>query len=315
MIVGFSPLLVAAVLMVGALLGGGIDPTVLAVSLAAPVICLQDLIRYGALSSDAPWIALVSDFVWLLLIAGILLVPNQLSYLAPPLWLGAAIVSTIIGVVAFKLRLAWRQGRALLNSWHPTSVSMAWGTFLALGTNLFVVSAAGSVLGLGAAGALRGASTLFGPINVLFAFVNIGVTASLARTGPEQHLKRGLVVSGLLIAAAAGWAAVLLLLPFQWGELLLGDIWSGTRALISFTLVEYLFLAAAAGAALILRVRRRARALAVQKTVVALVIIMLVVLVFAADGTVQLVALALATAAMVGAVIAWTSALTSASGK
>lgn len=80
-------------------------------------------------------------------------------------------------------------------------------------------------------GALRGAQTLLGPINVLglgaFAFL---LTELVRRPGLSLPTRRRVAAGvGLTMALVTlGWAAVLLLLPQAAGTALLGDTWFGT---------------------------------------------------------------------------------------
>ena len=136
-----------------------------------------------------------------------------------------------------------------------------------LGTRFVVEFAVGNassqlaVLGLGlfagplAVGALRGATTLFGPLNVLFNSVNAFGPPVLGRLGGRRATTRAAALLGAGLAAVGlGWAAVLYALPDRMGRQLLGVSWQPASALLPATGSQYAVMALGTCALVTLRV-------------------------------------------------------------
>lgn len=118
-----------------------------------------------------------------------------------------------------------------------------------------------AVLGLGlfasplAVGALRGATTLFGPLNVLFNSVNAFGPPVLGRLGGRRATARAAAVLGCVLAGVGfGWAAVLYALPDRVGRQLLGATWQSASALLPATGSQYAVMALGTCALVTLRV-------------------------------------------------------------
>lgn len=302
-----APALVLVVLVPSWLLTAGSDPVVLvAVSLAAPVVCLQDALRFGAVSQGRPAVALASDAVWLVvLLAALPLAGRAGAGAVLGLWLGAAVAALVVAAVALRVVPDLRGAGRYLRTRHPTSESLSYGTLVTLGAGLVVTSTVTVGLGPAAAGALRGASTLMGPLNVLHGFVNIALTPALVRRGRSGDVRSCAAVAGALVAVVAIWGTVLLLLPDDWGRVLLGDSWAGASTVLAFTVVEYVGVMAAVAAVLGLKVRHEAGMLVRQKTVVALLTVLGGCAAALLAPDVRWVAAALAAAAAVSAVLGW----------
>jgi len=129
---------------------------------------------------------------------------------------------------------------------------------------LFVV---GKVLDPASAGSLRGAATAMGPVNMLLAFVTLGLAPALVRRSRGNDLRFCASAGALLAVAALLWGAVLLFLPTSWGVSAFGQSWSGIRSVLPWTLSEYVCLCVAAAATLGLKVRAGTRALVRQRLV------------------------------------------------
>ncbi|MDH2388359.1 hypothetical protein QCN29_06075 [Streptomyces sp. HNM0663] len=129
-----------------------------------------------------------------------------------------------------------------------------------------------AVLGLGvfgsplAVGALRGASTLFGPLNVLFGSANAFGPPLLNRLGGGGRavVRATAVLAAALAAAAAVWALAWGLLPEGWGRQVLGDTWPAVAALLPATGAQYTLMGLGVSALLTLRVLSPRDTLSVQ---------------------------------------------------
>lgn len=138
----------------------------------------------------------------------------------------------------------------------------------------FAVSGATSqlaVLGLGlfatplAVGALRGATTLFGPLNVLFNAANSFGPPLLDRLGGRRRAVRAAAVLAVVLAAVAGgWAAALCALPAWAGRDLLGATWASAAGVLPATGAQYAVMALGVCGLLTLRVLSPRATLCVQ---------------------------------------------------
>ncbi|MFD5408481.1 MATE family efflux transporter [Streptomyces nojiriensis] len=259
---GFTAAASAAVgtllLLVGLALAGATGTAFLALGLVLPLVLLQDGLRYCFSALRAPERALAADALRLVCVvaalalqpegasAGRLVLAWGLSAL-PALGAGLWLLRPYVGGVRGDLRPYLRRGH--------------------LGQRFVVEFAVGNgssqlaVLGLGvfasplAVGALRGATTLFGPLNVLFNSANAFGPPVLGRLGGKRTTVRATAALGLVLAAVgAGWATALYLLPDRLGRELLGDTWAGASALLPATGAQYAVMGLGTCALLTLRV-------------------------------------------------------------
>ena len=116
-----------------------------------------------------------------------------------------------------------------------------------------------------AVGALRGATTLFGPMNVLFNSATAFGPPLLNRVrGTDRKVRATAVLAVALAAVAAAWTTVLTLLPDRIGRRLLGDTWAASSALLPASGSQYACIALGTSALLTLRVLRPRATLPIQ---------------------------------------------------
>ena len=178
-----APLVVLLVLGLSVLSAGTHDLDILLlVAVATPVVLLQDIVRFGAAAAGQPLTALVSDAVWVAVMAVPLLLGWRLSEgLALGLWLGGAVAALVTAVVMFGQRPRWRAGLAELRRRDRVGESVTLGSVIMLVSSLLVLLLVSRVLGPAAAGALRAAATTMGPVNVLLAFTGLGLVPVLVK--------------------------------------------------------------------------------------------------------------------------------------
>ena len=102
----------------------------------------------------------------------------------------------------------------------------------AMGSTQLVLYAVGSMVGLAAAGSLRAAMLLMGPINIMVLgiyLVAVPQGARLLTVSLDRFRTACGVVSGALFVATVGTTVVILAWPDVIGPLLLGDSWPGAR--------------------------------------------------------------------------------------
>ncbi|MFD5884434.1 hypothetical protein ACFWHQ_00375 [Streptomyces sp. NPDC060334] len=254
--------------LVGLLLPGATGWAVLALGLVLPPVLVQDGLRYCFSALRAPERALAADALRLVcVVPALLLQPEGASAGRLVLvWGVSALPALALGLLLLRpaVRGAATDPRPYLRRGH-------------LGQRFVVEFAVGNgssqlaVLGLGvfatplAVGALRGATTLFGPLNVLFNSANAFGPPVVGRASGKRGVVRlTLLMGGALTVLGAGWGAVLYALPDSVGRQLLGDTWTAAAALLPATGAQYAVMGLGTCALLTLRVLNPKATLSLQ---------------------------------------------------
>ncbi|MET9321600.1 hypothetical protein ABZX75_15620 [Streptomyces sp. NPDC003038] len=248
----------AALALVGLLLPGATGRAFLALGLVLPLVLLQDGLRYCFSALRTPERALAADALRLVCaVTALALQPEGASAGRLVLvWGLSALPALALGL--WLLRPYARGARVSL---RPYLLRGHLGRRFAVEFAVGNGSSQLAVLGLGvfatplAVGALRGATTLFGPLNVLFNSANAFAPPVLGRLHGRRATVRATALLGLVLAAVgAGWATALHLLPDRLGRELLGDTWEAASALLPATGVQYAVMGLGTCALLTLRV-------------------------------------------------------------
>ncbi|MFF6906169.1 hypothetical protein ACFY9Q_09530 [Streptomyces sp. NPDC012389] len=236
--------------------------------LVLPVVLGQDAVRYAFSTLQQPHLALLSDLLRLACVLGALgtqaygVSPARLITLwglsaLPALLLSAALLHRATAGAPPVLRPMLRRGHLGQRFTVEFGVGNATSQL--------------SVLGLGAVGnpllvgALRGATTLFGPLNVLFTSATSFGPPLLGRIPDERSRIRATAALAAALAATAGlWATALALLPDRAGRQLLGDTWSVAAGLLPATGSQYAAMAVGTCGMLALRMLDPRTTLAIQ---------------------------------------------------
>ncbi|MFB6871831.1 hypothetical protein [Streptomyces sp. NPDC056323] len=266
--------LLAAAVLGSALAGvcllvpGATADALMALGFVLPVVLGQDTMRYAFSTLHLPHLALAGDVLRLVCVLGALALQPHGAPAARlvVVWGLAALPALILSAALLHRRVAGAPVRpgVLLRRGH-------------LGRRFVVEFAVGnatgqlSVLGLGAVGnplvvgALRGATTLFGPLNVLFTSATGFGPPLLGRLdGERRRVRAAAVLAAVLAACAAAWATVLALLPDPVGRRLLGDTWPTAAALLPATGSQYAAMAVGTCGLLALRMLDPRTTLAIQ---------------------------------------------------
>ncbi|MFF2409401.1 hypothetical protein [Streptomyces sp. NPDC058092] len=249
-------------------LPGATPRALMMLGLVLPVVLGQDTMRYAFSTLHLPHLALAGDALRLACVLGALAMQPHgapaarlvtvwgLSAL-PALLLSAALLHRRVAGTPLRLKVLLRRGH--------------------LGRRFVVEFGVGnatsqlSVLGLGVVGnalvvgALRGATTLFGPLNVLFTSATGFGPPLLGRLASERRRVRATaMLAAVLAATAAAWATALALLPDGIGRHLLGDTWPTAAALLPATGSQYAAMAVGTCGLLALRMLDPRTTLSIQ---------------------------------------------------
>lgn len=230
----------ACVLAAAAVLGGTLRLAFLALGLTLPGLLLQDSWRYSFFALGRGGHAFLNDTVW-----------------AVVLFPALVLLRTTGHANVFWFTLAWGIGATVGASVGPLqarvmpriSGTRQWlSRHRDLGFRYLVegVSSAGAgqfrsyfialMLGLAPLGYVQAASTLTGPITILYlgiVLVTIPEAARVLRRKPRLLPLFCVLVSGGLAAGALGWGVFLLVaVPRGLGALLIGHIWHNTYGLV-----------------------------------------------------------------------------------
>ncbi|MGR4882229.1 hypothetical protein ACIPUC_22920 [Streptomyces sp. LARHCF249] len=266
---GAASAAVGAVLaVVGLLLGGAGGRAFLALGLVLPLVLVQDGLRYCFSALRAPERALAADALRLVCVVAALAAQPSGAPAGRLVLVWGLSALPALGLGLWLLRPYVRGARADLGPYlRRGHLGQRFAVEFAVGNG----SSQLAVLGLGvfatplAVGALRGATTLFGPLNVLFNSANSFGPPVLSRVGGRRAVVRATAALGLALAAiGAGWATVLYVLPDRLGRELLGDTWASASALLPATGAQYAVMGLGTAALLTLRVLAPKATLSVQ---------------------------------------------------
>ncbi|MFE9257984.1 hypothetical protein [Streptomyces sp. NPDC006879] len=296
-------LLVLAGLVIPAATGSA----VLALGLVLPLTLSQDGLRYCFSALRQPHRALAADLLRLGCVVGALTAQPQgagpgrlvltwgLSAL-PALLLGLWLLRPFTTGTRADLRPYLRRGHLGQRFVIEFAVGNGSSQLAVFGLGLFATPLA--------VGALRGASTLFGPLNVLFSSANAFGPPMLARFPTKRRTVRATLALGALLALlGGGWAAALYALPDRLGRELLGATWDSAAALLPATGVQYAVMGLGTCALLTLRVLSPKATLGVQ-VVFSFVSVLLLLVGYALGGAAG-AAWGLAAGSALKAVAAW----------
>jgi O-antigen/teichoic acid export membrane protein len=297
--------------LVGVLLPTGQAGTaLLALSVSLPGLLVQDTWRFGFFAAGRPGAATVNDLVWAVVqfaLVGALLTSGRDSVLLITLaWGAAALVAAVVGCVQLRALPAPRAARAWLRSSPALSARLGADYVLNMGSVNLAMYLVGVVVGLAAVGALRAAQVLLGPLHLAFSGLSSFVLPVFSRRAADRQTLNvpALAASGSAALVAVVWVLGLLLLPQSVGVQLLGDSWSGARAVLLPSGIVMIAIAAAMGASLGLKALRRADLLLVVTAVQAPLIVGLGLL-GAYQAGARGAAIGFAVAQIIGAVLSW----------
>jgi O-antigen/teichoic acid export membrane protein len=248
----------------GLLLGSDLRMALVALAISLPGLMLQDTWRHVFFAASRPAHAALNDGVWTV-VQFVLLVPLVAAGSTSVFWFtlawgGAALAAALVGAVQARVLPAPAATAAWLHETRDINLRMALDFALNMGAINLAIYLVTGIVGLAAAGALRAAQVLLGPLNMLFGGLSSFALPMMSREAGAGH---SLVRSAVLCSSAIGsiatvWVVTLVLLPDSLGRRLLGASWAGAHSVMVPSGVVSLGVAFVIGAALGLKALRRA---------------------------------------------------------
>lgn len=237
---------VVGIILLGGLIALRADWTFFVLAAGLPLFLTNETLRYAASVSRTPQLALLGDLLWLVvLVLGVIAHETGAMFLSSPfqislLWLAAVLASLIP---------MWAASRSKYRGVRSVPARYLRRQFLGFRfiSEYLMVRATGqaSILVLGgiatvaASGALRGISTLFGPVNVLFnAMAAFGVPI-VRDLGKARRTTSLVILSTAFAILSIGLAFTLLAIPDDWGRQILGATWQNVKVLILPTGIQF----------------------------------------------------------------------------
>ena len=237
---GLGIALGAPLALVAVLLGGQVGDAMLAVSLALPLLLLQDAYRFVLISGRQSRRALLIDVVWLLLQVCLFAASAALAVMqsAPGLvllWAAACLISVLLAWIVTGLRPLRSQLRPWLARGRIAIRSLTMDYMLFSGTVYAAFYAVPLVANLATLAALRGAQVFFAPLEVMLNGIRLATLPALANAlslSRSAFRRRAVqLCTGFLVLAVA-WSLVVISVPNSIGEAALGDTWATTERLL-----------------------------------------------------------------------------------
>ena len=250
---------------VGVVLDDVAGRALIALAVILPGLCIQDAWRFCFISEQRPHVAVMNDGAWLvaLVVAVITLAPRGQASPALMLvmWGGSGTLAGALGFLQARVTPGMRGGWAWL--WSQRSVGALYCLEYVTGSaaSQIALVALGSLAGLSALGAVRGAQTFFGPLVVLFGglFLATVPLATSMRADFRRLRRLILIISAGVSACASVWTLVGIVMPSVVGRQLFGDTWDTTGPLILPIGLSFIASGLAAGAIIGLRSLEAAR--------------------------------------------------------
>lgn len=274
-------------------------------ALMAPLIALQDLYRYTLIALGRPGTALFAGTVWTsVLLVGPLFDTSAVEIVA--LWGLGALISLLIAWWGTRIVPTIRGAWLALAYRRHSRLANAGTSLLSTGSITASLAAVAAIDTPETAGALAGAATLMGPVNVLVAALVNGSMAHAARLASARLVRRHFLVGGSLVSGVAlVWGLALNLVPEELGFSLLGETWSGAESVLPAVAVQYMLAAASqAGVGALVALDSR-RSLIISRGTTAVLRMTLSAMAAAAIATAASVAWAQVAATFVGGVVTW----------
>jgi O-antigen/teichoic acid export membrane protein len=228
-----------AAAVVGLVLGGQIGVPMIVLGLSLPGLMVQDTWRFAFFAAKRGVSAFINDGVWtfafLTVVAAGAAVFSVDATATMIIWGAAALLAAVYGCLQVAALPRPSHSRLWLADTKDIGLRFALETLIVTSGSQGAFFFIGIFSGLASLGAVRGASTLLGALNILFFGITIMGVPEAARTAKFQPARlegRAALASAVLAGVACLWGIVLGLLPSSIGTALLGELWRSSHQFI-----------------------------------------------------------------------------------
>lgn len=218
---------------------GALSNGLVILALAIPGLLVQDTLRYAAFSRGDPKAAVISDGIWafgqMMGFAILVTFGHPSAYLMLLAWSVPGVLGGCHQMFRERVLPAVRQRITWIIRNGDLSVRYALDFLSGAGAGQLAAYVLVIAADLAAVGSIRGAQTLFGPVNILLTGAYIVLVPEGRRAAQRSTRYLTLVSAGAaaaFAAVAAGMLVVFLALRPAQGQLLLGSTWPAARVVI-----------------------------------------------------------------------------------
>ncbi|MEP6526109.1 MAG: hypothetical protein ABJA86_03020 [Nocardioidaceae bacterium] len=238
--------------------------TIVALSLSAPALLIQDALRFAAFARGRAGNAVTLDAIWLLAQMSMSAVlveisPQPNAAMLTSAWGIGAALAGVSGLFLLRVRPVVREAINFLSRCRA-AFSLLLGEYgITTGISQSVPYLIAWAAGLQAVAGLRGGQIMFGPVNVWVQ--GLMPTATLRAGFGPAALKRSFAFvvawSAAVSTVSLGAGGMLLVAPPSWGVTLLGDTWGAATPTFLALAIYFALRGPITGVQIVLRARRR----------------------------------------------------------
>jgi O-antigen/teichoic acid export membrane protein len=218
---------------------GDLRASFLALVVTLPGLLYADLWRFAFFAAGHGHRAMITDVLWAVVmfpaVIWLLGSPEPSLFAIALAWAGSAVVAGLVVAVLWGVAPAFTEIGIWLREHRDLTPAFVGELAAVSGAVQVALIGMGIVANLAAVGAYRAAYVLFGPLRVVYQGMTLfGVPAAVRALGQSpQHLRAGTRRGALFLATIAlAYGAVLMLMPSEWGEFILGETWPVVEPLI-----------------------------------------------------------------------------------
>jgi O-antigen/teichoic acid export membrane protein len=238
--VGASLAIVAAAVP----MSGDLRLSLLIIAAASPLIFVQDTLRYAAVAIAKPGLALISDGIWsvsaAVVAAGSVMGKWNLTQVeAVVAWVCGAVLGTLVLALYFRDSLKPRSGTIAWFRADRRRLYLSLDSVLAFASPVAVSVITALLAGDEVVGAIRGSSTLFGPLNAVLASIMLTLIPEMVDRPVKARRTFTYRAAGAIIVLIVIWGLALYVTPGAFGSKVLGSTWDQAHAIVLITAAEY----------------------------------------------------------------------------
>lgn len=217
---------------------------ILLLAIATPFIYVQDLQRFWAVAEGRSHHAVVSDATWVVFAGAGFWISTAAPASLDSAYGAASWVAGGIAAGGVFMALGYWQTPTFKGVWawaHHDSRrrNLAVEALIAQLSPLATMTVVTGIAGPQVLAAVRAASTLFGPLNMVSATIPLALVPEAVRSGPQRAQRLFLVTTLGFAAAAIALGLAVHLAPLGTGSALLGETFPLAQSIILITAVEY----------------------------------------------------------------------------